>query len=179
MRALVIYESMYGNTHQIAEAIAEGLGVPEAVQVLPVSEVTESMLDQVDLIVVGGPTHAHGMSRESTRKAAVEAAEKPGNGLHLDPSGTGVGLRDWFESLGTVHGKAAAFGTRTKGPGLLTGHAAAGIAKLLVHHGLDLMAEPESFLVDKHNHLLSGERGRAMVWGENLGHQLAWSRTAS
>jgi hypothetical protein len=55
MRALVIYESMYGNTHQIAEAIAEGMDLPDDVAVLPVSEATQTMLDQVDLIVVGGP----------------------------------------------------------------------------------------------------------------------------
>ena len=77
MRALVIYESMYGNTHQIAEAIGEGLDLSDGVKVLPLADVTQSMLEQADLIVVGGPTHAHGMSRESTRKAAVDAAGKP------------------------------------------------------------------------------------------------------
>lgn len=179
MRALVIYESMYGNTHQIGEAIAEGLGLPDGVQILPVSEVTQSMLNQVNLIVVGGPTHAHGMSRERTRKAAVDAAEKPSKALHLDPTAAGVGLRDWFASLGTRHGMAVAFDTRTKGPAVLTGHAATGIAKMLRHHGLDLIAAPESFLVDKHNHLLPGERGRALVWGENLAHTLASSKTAT
>jgi hypothetical protein len=177
MRALVVYESMYGNTHRIAEAIAEGLAVPD-VDVLPVSEVTQSMLDQADLIAVGGPTHAHGMSRESTRKAAVDAAAKPGKELHLDPTAADVGLRDWFESLGTVRGVAVAFGTRTQGPAVLTGHAATGIAKMLRQHGLVLIAEPESFLVDKHNQLLPGERGRALVWGENLAHTLAASSTA-
>jgi Flavodoxin domain len=174
MRALVIYESMYGNTHQIAEAIAEGLGLADGVEVLPVADVTESMLDQADLVVVGGPTHAHGVSRESTRKAAVDAAAKPGNALHLDPGSAGVGLRDWFESLGTGHGMAAAFDTRTKGSAVFTGRAATGIAKRLRHRGLDVIAEPESFLVDKHNELLPGERGRALVWGEHL----ARTRTA-
>ena len=179
MRVLVIYESMYGNTHLIAEAIAEGMGLADAVQVLPVSEATRSMLDQIDLIVVGGPTHAHSMSRERTRKAAVDAAAKPGKALHLDPTATGVGLRDWFDSLGTVHAMAAAFDTRTKGPAVLTGHAATGIAKMLRQHGLNLVAEPASFVVDKHNELLPGERGLAFVWGENLAHRLASSKAAT
>jgi hypothetical protein len=179
MRALVIYESMYGNTHQIAEAIAEGLGLLDDVQVLPVVAATQSMVAEADLVVVGGPTHAHGMSRESTRKAAVEAAEKPGKALHIDPDAAGVGLRDWFESLGTVHGTAAAFDTRGNAPVLLTGHAAKGIAKMLRHRGLFLVAEPESFLVDKDSHLLAGERGRALVWGEHLAHTLVALNTVS
>jgi Flavodoxin domain len=172
MRALVIYESMYGNTHQIAQAIGEGLDLLDGVQVLSVADVDRSMLENADLIVVGGPTHAHGMSRESTRKAALDAAGKPGKGLHVDPAAAGVGLRDWAESIGALHGKAAAFDTRTNGPGVFTGHASKGIAKMLREHGLDLIAQPESFLVDKDNHLLVGERGRALVWGENLAHAL-------
>jgi menaquinone-dependent protoporphyrinogen IX oxidase len=179
MRALVIYESMYGNTHRIAEAIAEGMDLPDEVAVLPVSEVTQSMLDQVGLIVVGGPTHAHGMSRERTRKAAVDAAEKPRKALHLDPTAAGVGLRDWFDSLGTVHGMAAAFDTRNDAPAVFTGRAATGIAKMLRQHGMTLVAGSESFLVDKHNELLPGELGRAFVWGENLAHTLASSKAAT
>lgn len=179
MRALVIYESMYGNTHQIAEAIAEGMDLPDDVAVLPVSEATQTMLDQVDLIVVGGPTHAHGMSRERTRKAAVDAAEKPRKALHLDPTAAGVGLRDWFDSLGTVHVMAAAFDTRNEAPAVLTGRAATGIAKLLRQHGMTLVAESESFLVDKHNQLLPGEHGRAFVWGENLAHTLTSLKTTT
>jgi flavodoxin len=179
MRALVIYESMYGNTHQIADAIAEGLNVLDDVQVLPVAGVAQSMLEQADLVVVGGPTHAHGMSRESTRKSAVDAANKPGKGLHVEPGAADVGLRDWFESLGTFATKAAAFDTRVKGPVVFTGQAGKGISKMLRDHGLDLIAQPESFLVDKENHLLPGERGRAIVWGERLVHTLAETKAAT
>jgi hypothetical protein len=168
MRVLVIYESMYGNTHQIAEAIAEGFAMPDSVQVVPVAGVTREMVEQSDLIVVGGPTHAHGMSRERTRKAAVEAAEKPSKKLDLEPEASGGGVRDWLETLGSVHGLAAAFDTRVHGHVVLTGQASKGIAKALVDAGMDLITEPVSFLVDKHNHLLPGEHGRAFVWGEHL-----------
>lgn len=170
---------MYGNTHQIAEAIAEGLGTLDDVQVLPVVAAAQSMIEEADLVVVGGPTHAHGMSRERTRKAARDAAGKPGKALHVDPDAGDEGLRDWFESLGTVHGMAAAFDTRGKAPVLLTGHAAKGIAKMLRHHGLDLIDEPQSFLVDKDSHLLPGERGRAVVYGEHLAHTLVALSTVS
>ena len=178
MRVLVIYESMYGNTHQVAEAIAEGFGMPDSVHVIPVAGVTREMLEQTDLLVVGGPTHAHGMSRQRTRKAAVDAAGKHDKQLVLEPDASGLGVRDLLETLGTRHGLAAAFDTRVNGHAVFTGQASKGIAKTLTERGLTLIAEPESFLVGKHNDLLAGERGRALVWGEHLGHILAQMSTA-
>ncbi len=63
---------------------------------------------------------------------------------------------------------AAAFDTRIDGPATLTGRASKGIARRLRHHGLELIAGPESFLVDKHNHLLDGEADRAQEWASKL-----------
>src|SRR5579872_93280 len=71
MRAVVVYESMYGNTHLIADAIGAGLGSAFDVSVIPVSEAGSAVLADADLVVVGGPTHIHGISRARTRKAAV------------------------------------------------------------------------------------------------------------
>lgn len=64
MKAVVIFESMYGNTRAIAEAVAEGIGAGRDVQVtvLPVSAADRELIRDADLLVVGGPTHAHGMS---------------------------------------------------------------------------------------------------------------------
>ena len=104
MKAVVVYESMYGNTHLIAEEIGNGLRAdPNAdVAVVPVDEASMELLEGVDLVVVGGPTHAHGMSRTSTRKAAADDARKPDRDLVLDPDAEGPGLRDWFEALGQI-----------------------------------------------------------------------------
>ncbi len=64
MRTVVIYESMYGNTHLIADAIADGLrSVSGDVAIVPVADTVDDVLEGADLVVVGGPTHAHGMSR--------------------------------------------------------------------------------------------------------------------
>ena len=78
MRAVVVYESMYGNTHQVADAIGAGLGTAFDVRVVPVSLAGPEVLADADLVVVGGPTHAHGMSRAATRKAAVRSREQAG-----------------------------------------------------------------------------------------------------
>ena len=74
MRALVVYESIYGNTHALADAIAEGF-VP-GVEVRSVHE-TGSVPGDVEFLVVGGPTHMHGLSTAMSRKMAVAGSRAP------------------------------------------------------------------------------------------------------
>jgi hypothetical protein len=173
MRAVIVYESMYGNTHLVADAIGKGLGAAEDVAVVPIGQATRELLESADVVVVGGPTHVHGMSRPSTRKSATDAAERPGTGLQLDANSHGPGVRDWLASLGQVNAKAAAFDTRFPGPAFLTGRASKGIARGLRRHGFDLIAEPESFIVNKDNHLRLGESDRAVAWAEGLAAKMA------
>jgi hypothetical protein len=165
MRALVVYESMFGNTHVIADHVAQGLRSHCEASVVPVGEASEDLLASMDLIVVGGPTHVHGMTSARTRKSAVEQAASTDD-LELDPDAEGPGLRDWFDGLSARDGqRAAAFDTRIDGPSAITGRASKGIARRLRGHGFALVAEPESFLVDKQSHLLVGEADRATTWG--------------
>ena len=168
MQAVVVYESMYGNTHLIADAIGAGLGAAFDVSVVPVSQASPAVLAGADLVVVGGPTHIHGMSRASTRKAAVQAADKPANPLTVEPDAPGPGLREWFGSLGRYPVKAAAFDTRLHGPAAFTGRASKGVAHLLRAHGFDMAAEPQSFLVTKQDRLEPQETERAREWGAKL-----------
>ena len=170
MRAVIIYESMFGNTHEVARAIASGLAPENIITVVAVTEADQELLAGADLVVVGGPTHVHGMSRASTRRMAAEQAHKEGSQLSLDQGAPapGPGLRDWFDSLGHVTAHAAAFDTRFDGVAALTGRASKGIAKLLGEHGLSLLVPPESFLVGKDNQLRPGEQERAREWGKSL-----------
>jgi len=176
MRAVIVYESMYGNTHLVADAIGAGLGSAFDVQVVPVAQATPEILADASLVVVGGPTHIHGMSRAATRKAAVEGADKPGSLLELDPDAPGPGLREWFGSLGRYPAKAAAFDTRLHGPAAMTGQASKGVARLLRAHGFDVIAKPASFLVTKDNRLDLHETDRAREWGAGLAAGLAPSQ---
>ncbi len=168
MRAVVIYESMYGNTHLVADAIGDGLREAAEVSVVPVEQANVELLHGADLVVVGGPTHAHGMSRPSTRRAAVDAAHKPDSTLELDPDAEGPGLREWFDRMADLPGRAAAFDTRIDAPPLFTGRASKGVAKRLRRHGCTLVAEPESFRVTKQNALLDHEAEHAREWGRRL-----------
>jgi Flavodoxin len=169
MRALVVYESMYGNTHAVATAIAAGLSATHDVTLVPVSRATPELAAAADLIVAGGPTHMHGMSTASSRRTAAEAARKPGSALAMDPDADGPGLRSWLARLDARDVPAASFDTRLSGAPVLTGRASRGIARLLTSRGRRLLLAPESFLVSKQNTLVEGETERACSWGALIG----------
>ena len=173
MRALVVYESMYGNTHVVASNVADGLRATHEVTLVPVAEATEDLVAGADLLVVGGPTHMHGLSSPASRRMAAQAAAKPASGLSLDPDACGPGLRDWLKGLGpgigTARALVAAFDTRFNGVPAFTGAASRGIGRMAKRHGYRLIAAPESFLVGQQNTLLDGEAARARRWGAALG----------
>lgn len=179
MRALVVYESMYGNTHTIADRIGDGLRtVFDVVEVVPVHDASAERLAAADLVAVGGPTHVHGIASARTRKAAVDAVSEDGD-LVLDPDAPGDGLREWIAALGH-HGTAAvAFDTRVDVAPLLSGRASKKIAKRLADHGFRLVAEPQSFLVDKDTHLVAGEAERATAWGAHVAALMAGRRVGA
>jgi flavodoxin len=169
MNAIVVYESVYGNTRAVAEAVAEGLG---GVPVLPVREAARRE-DPVDLLVLGGPTHMHGLATTRSRQAAVDAAEEDAS-VQIDPyAAASPGLRSWLGGLSSdmVH-QAAAFDTRLDKAPWLTGTAARGIARRLHWRGIDVIAT-ESFLVENsEGPLEDGELERARAWGEKLAQSI-------
>ena len=113
--------------------------------------------------------------REDPQAARDALAKDPG--LRLDADAEGEGLRDWFKDLVRRPISAAAFDTRMIGAPALTGRASKGIARRLRDHGFRLEAEPESFLVDKANHLVAGEAERATAWAAALAASLAAAPT--
>ena len=170
MRAVIVYESMYGNTHAVANSVAEGMRDKACdVTVVPVGRAREALATPCDLLVVGGPTHVHTLSRASTRRAAAEAAAKPGSGLMLESGALGPGLREWLHDLPAGNKTlAAAFDTRMDGPTLFTGQASHGIAQRLRRRGYRIAGPLQSFLVSKQNTLDPAETERARTWGAAL-----------
>lgn len=105
------------------------------------AKATRGLIADADLVVAGGPTHVHGISRGATRRAAA----KQDGGLTLDPDAGGPGIRDWLEDITGGHGiTAAPFDTRLTGVPAFTGRASHGIAQLLRRHGFRLLAAPAS-----------------------------------
>lgn len=163
VRAVVVFESMYGNTEQVARAIAEGLAGHLPVETVEVSSAPESVTEEV-LLVVGGPTHAFSMSRARTRQDAAARASVP----MVSP---GSGVREWLERL-TVsagHPLAASFDTKVARP-RLPGSAAGAIERALRDTGCRVVQPAEHFLVHGSNGpLQDGELDRARAFGEDLG----------
>jgi Flavodoxin len=176
MKITIGYESMFGNTHEVAEAISDGIRqarLDADVECLPVSEVSPDLIKQTDLLVVGGPTHIRGMTSGFSRRMGIsgeQKAEAKGEPTHdLEPDAEGPGLRDWFDTLPKAGSgaQAAAFDTRLGSP--MAGGAAHGIARRLRRHGYDLVSDPQGFVVDDaYGPLREGEIERAEEWGAQL-----------
>jgi len=162
MRALVIYETMFGNTGRIAEAVAEGMRDGARVDVTDVKDAPDDLPPGIDLLVIGGPTHAFSMSRYSTRR---EAAHRGGRIADLPQ-----GIRDWLGALPSSERPQTfvAFDTRVDMP-LMPGAASHSATRLARRKGFARTADPESFLVQGYEGpLVDGELERARDWGHRL-----------
>ncbi|HTW98097.1 MAG TPA: flavodoxin domain-containing protein [Acidimicrobiales bacterium] len=173
MHAVVVYESMYGNTHLVAEAIGGGLGTLGEVDVVSVDRAELAGAARAELLIVGGPTHAMSMSRRRTRQWAIAAARKPSSTLALDADAGGMGLREWLAKLAVSSRYVAAFDTRL--PSAMSGRASRRIERELHHHGGRSVAPAESFVVERSNKLRLGEVERAYAWGTHLAELLSAS----
>ena len=144
MKSLVIYVSHKGNTQRVAEVIGEVMSSHGVVDVLPVEEAPPIMEEDVDLLVVGGPTEGHGVTPDmSAFLQRLDAA--------------------------SVRGRAvAAFDTRVNWPRILSGSAADGIAKRLEAAGAMVIGPHGSFIVSTEPELLPGELERAREWAESV-----------
>jgi Flavodoxin len=179
MHVVVLFESLFGNTREVAEAIADGARTADPtaeVDCVRVAEADLEMVGAADLLVVGGPTHMRGMTSGMTRKMGLTAEEKVDEAEQheIEPRAEGPGVRDWFGDLpkAAKGSKAAAFDTRADAR--MAGGAAHGIARRLRRHGYDLVAEPEGFIIeDTEGPLRAGEPDRARAWGASLVQQIA------
>lgn len=178
MRTLVIYESMFGNTHSIADAIAEGMPDGVETRVLQASAVGPEDLD-IDLVVIGATTHAWSMPRSSTRDGALkDSTQHPDH--QLEPDALNTGIRELLASLPNQGGRhAAVFDTRLDKPRAITGSAARRIARKMRSLEFDLLDVPHSFVVDGMDGPLGrDELTRALAWGEALGSRIRMSSDA-
>ena len=176
MKITVVYESMFGNTHQVAEAICDGIREVHRnadVECVSVKDASPELIQSTELLVVGGPTHIRGMTSGLSRKMGMKEEQKDearGEPAHeLEEDAEGPGVRAWFKGMPKVKDgrPAAAFDTRLEFS--LAGGAARGIARRLRKHGYHLVRDPEGFVVeDAYGPLRAGETDRAKQWGAQL-----------
>ncbi len=160
MKAVVVYESLWGNTAAIARAIAEGMG-PEATALSTAQASAEAMAG-VTLIVAGAPLLAFRLPTDAIRKSIArdrKHAQKP-------PDLSGSSMRAWLTALPKGSGRSAAFETRFRwSPGSATG----AIRRRLEKAGYRPTAKDHRFIVKgTYGPLREGELEQARAWGAEL-----------
>lgn len=168
MKAIVVYESLWGNTAAIARAIAEGIG-PSA-RALSTAEATPEATAGADLIVAGAPVHSMGLPTEQSREMARTGSMGPGG---APPDLSHPMMRTWLSQLPKGQGCSAAFDTRAKG--WYGRGAASKIAQALRAAGYRPIGKPQGFYVTGDRWkpttdgiLQDGEVERARLWGAEL-----------
>ena len=161
MKALIIYDSVFGNTGKVAQAIGETIStnLQGQAQTLQVAKVTQEQLQGLQLLVVGSPTRGF-RPTEAITKLLSEMSKQQLDGVQVAAFDTRILLE-------TIDSKALRF-IVDKG-----GYAASSIAKNLQKKGGDLIADPEGFLVTgEQGPLKEGELERAETWAQKLTSKL-------
>ncbi|APV43376.1 hypothetical protein Dform_00010 [Dehalogenimonas formicexedens] len=158
MKAVVVYESLWGNTAAIAQAIAEGLG--PGTRVMSTREATAGAIRDADFLVVGSPVMGFSVPNERMIGGIqVKAGSAPPD-LSQPP------MRTWLDSLVPGEKPFAAFETRVKGP---WGKATPAIEESMKKLGYRKASEAQKFVVEgTQGPLKEGEIERARQWGAEL-----------
>lgn len=168
MDAVVVYESLWGNTAAIARAIADGLG--EGARALSTAEATPEVIAAARIVVAGAPVHAMSLPSEQSRESAKG---KPQGRDELAADLGHPAMRTWLTTLPRGARLGAAFDTRVRGP---LGHGASkAISRALEASGFTLLGPPRGFTVHMKTHesvpgalLYDGELEAAREWGRTL-----------
>jgi flavodoxin I len=155
LKTVVLFESYFGNTEQIAQAIGKSLAKNNEVQILNISEITWNDVAAAQILVVGSATRAF-RPCEATKQFLKYIPE---NGL----KGVKVAAFDTRILLSEIHSKVARYLVDTGG------YAAKHIAKTLINKGGNLVLPAEGFLViGEKGPLFEGELERALSWAEQI-----------
>jgi len=160
MKAVVVYESLWGNTAAVARAVAEGLG--SGTRALSTSEATREAIAGCDLIVAGAPLMAFSLPTEQTRNNLGMHNQKAPRPADLSsPS-----MREWLAHVPPASGRCAAFETRFKWS---PGSATKTILERLEGAGYLPAEKGQKFLIKgSYGPMREGELERARQWGSQL-----------
>jgi len=161
MNAIVVYQSLWGNTAAIAHAIAAGIG--SGARALSTAEATAAAASGADLIVAGAPLL--GFSLPSDGMLNMIGSDK--SKYKAAPDVSQPSMRSWLAALPAGNGRRfAAFETRIWWS---PGSAAGGIERGLEHAGYRRLAQARRFLVGgAEGPLRGGELDKAKAWGAEL-----------
>jgi len=162
MKALVVYDSAYGNTEKVARAMGRALAAQHNTEVHHIRDVTPQQLSEADLLVIGSPTQK--LSPTDAMRDFI--ASIPANSLR----GVRLAAFDTRISIDDVQSTVSRFAARL----FLHRYAAGPIAEALTKKGAQSIIEPEGFYVlDTEGPLKVGELERAAAWVQQIALQIA------
>lgn len=168
MTVLIVTESYFGNTLTVTEVIASGLAQivgQGSVTIVRAGEAPRQIPSDVNLLLVGAPTHDYSLPKEQTRKQANQKGATVGED---------IGVREWIEQVTPRDDlPVVTFDTSIKS-WFMPGTASKTAAKLLKKRGFGKAKHGQSFWVGgMTGPLVDNEEQRAEAWGVELGKSLA------
>ena len=155
MRAIIVYDSFFGNTEQIARAIGSGLGSQVDVEIFRVSDVKPGELTKVELLIVGSPTRAFRPTvavNGLLRKIPADGLR----GVKVAAFDTGISMDDMGSPILRLLAR-------------LFGYAAKPISERLKKKGGNVIIPPQGFFVKgTKGPLKEGELERAADWAKRI-----------
>ena len=155
MKTVVVYDSVYGNTEKIAQAIGQVLRAQSETQVIRIAQVKPMNLKSATLLIVGSPTQRF-RATPAIKTFLARIGKGELNGVQVATFDTRLGLEDMPSRILPPFVK-------------IFGYAAKPIADALVSKGGKLIASPEGFLVKgMEGPLKDGELERAAQWATRI-----------
>jgi flavodoxin len=155
MKALVVYDSYFGNTEKVAQAIGQALGSQDEVEVRRASDVQPQQLAGLDVLVVGSPTRAF-QATQGVKRLLRRIPARSLKGVRTAAFDTRVSIEDVDSAFLTFMVN-------------LFGYAAEPIARRLQRKGADQALAPEGFIVEgTEGPMREGELERAADWASRL-----------
>jgi flavodoxin I len=155
MKALIAYDSYFGNTQKIAEAVCKAFGSKDNVELKKAGEVQRDQLNGLDLLIIGSPTRAF-QPGEGMKKFLNSLPSRSLNGVKVPTFDTRIKIEDTPVAILRFFSK-------------IFGYAAKPMTAKLVNKGGNLLAPGEGFYVEStEGPLKDGELERAMAWARNI-----------
>ncbi|GAB3145382.1 hypothetical protein GCM10027058_01660 [Microbacterium neimengense] len=161
VETLIVYESLWGNTRQVAEEIARGAGErSDGLTLCAVADAPSSLAPSLGLLLIGAPTHAFTLPTPSSR------AEARSHGAAVPHA---PGVREWLATVvvESPPARVAAFDTR-QGRSFIVGSAARSIARAARRRALVVSDTADFVVTSREGPLEQGELERAFAWGRAL-----------
>ena len=152
-KALIVYDTLFGNTKKIAEAIEEGLSNIYDSKLMSAKDVRLNDIEDIQLLILGSPTHG-GRYSEPVKAFFDTLPDKSLEGIKASSFDTSIPMDDkgWFIRL-----LIKTFG-----------YAAPRISKEMSKKGANTIGSETFWVLDREGPLKDGEIERARVWAASL-----------